>query len=82
MSCKSETRHRTLKGNNSQLSTDHIRVKSFSFMELEIPSEGKEVRALILPIFKKVNSNPAAATEDFTFSLDFGTTNTHVAYAK
>lgn len=76
------SKHRTFKGKNSQLATDHIRVNSaFSYAELTI-SEGKEVSALILPIFKKVNSNPAVATQEFVFSIDFGTTNTHVSYVK
>lgn len=73
-------KHRTFKGKNSQLATDHIRVNgAFSYAELTI-SEGSEVSALILPIFKKVNSNPAVATQEFLFSIDFGTTNTHVSY--
>lgn len=73
-------KHRTFKGKNSQLATDHIRVNgAFSYAELTI-SEGSEVSALLLPIFKKVNSNPADATQEFLFSIDFGTTNTHVSY--
>lgn len=74
------SKNRTFKGKNSQLATDHIRVNgAFSYAELTI-SDGTEVNALILPIFKKVNSNPALATQEFLFSIDFGTTNTHVSY--
>lgn len=74
------SKHRTYKGKNSQLATDHIRVNgAFSYAELTI-SDGEDVNALILPIFKKVNSNPALATQEFLFSIDFGTTNTHVSY--
>lgn len=76
-----ESRHRTFKGNNSQLATDHIRVNgAFSYAEVTIKKNTDEVHALILPIFKKVNSNPAAAIQEFLFSIDFGTTNTHVSY--
>lgn len=74
------SKHRTYNGKNSQLATDHIRVNgAFSYAELTI-SDGEDVNALILPIFKKVNSNPALATQEFLFSIDFGTTNTHVSY--
>lgn len=74
-------KHRTLKGRNSQLSTDHIRVNgAFSYAELTISEGTNDVKALILPIFKNVNSNPTLATQEFLFSIDFGTTNTHVSY--
>ena len=79
----SVSKRRTTGGANSQLTTDHVRVKgAFTFMELTVPSDGNEVKALVLPIFKKVNSDPTRATGQFTFSIDFGTTNTHVSYVK
>lgn len=75
------SKHRTSKGNKSQLATDHIRINgAFKFMELTVPEGDKKVHALLIPIFQKVNSNPAAAGDKFSFSVDFGTTNTHVAY--
>lgn len=78
---ESISKHRTFKGSKSQLATDHVRVNgAFKFMELTVPTGDKDVHALLLPIFQKVNSNPALAVQEFSFSIDFGTTNTHVAY--
>lgn len=80
---KSETRPRTLKGKHSHLATYHTRVKGpFSFMEISVKlkTENPEMSALVIPIFTKVNSNPALSTEKFIFSIDFGTTNTYVSY--
>ena len=77
------SKHRTNKGTNSQLGTEHLRVNgAFTFMELSIACNGEDVKALVLPIFRKVNSDPTLATDEFTFSIDFGTTNTHVSYVK
>ena len=77
------SKHRTNKGTNSQLATEHLRVNgAFTFMELSIACNGEDVKALVLPIFRKVNSDPTLATDEFTFSIDFGTTNTHVSYVK
>lgn len=79
----SDARHRSLKNVNSSLATDHVRVKgAFSVMELCIPADGRDVKALVIPIFKKANSDPSIATSEFTFSIDFGTTNTHVSFVK
>lgn len=80
---QSVTKHRTRKGNNSQLATDHIRVNAaFSVIELTVSNTDKDIHALVIPIFRKVNSNPALATHEFSFSIDFGTTNTHVSYVR
>ena len=69
---------RTPRQGNS-LSTTHIRVNgAFTYIKLTVG----EVSALVLPIFKKVSNNPAMAVSEYTFSIDFGTTNTHVSYVK
>lgn len=69
---------RTRKGTSSQLSTDHIHVEgAFTFIEVSI---AKATKALVLPILKEVNSQAAQAQREFVFSIDFGTTNTHVSY--
>ncbi|MDE5877009.1 MAG: hypothetical protein K2H47_05885 [Muribaculaceae bacterium] len=61
------------------LSTDHIHVDGpFSFIELTIQAEN--VSALVIPMFDIVNSNPTIVTNKYIFGVDFGTTNTHVAY--
>ena len=86
-SVSAEIKHRTIKGGTaqvpSQLSTDHIRVNDvFSYIALTVSTDGQDATALIVPLFKKVNSNPAIVSDRFKFAIDFGTTNTHVAYAK
>lgn len=59
--------------------TTHIHVPSaFDFMEVNIGG----IQALVVPIFKEVEVDGTKATSYFSFSIDFGTTNTHVAYAK
>ena len=75
--------HRTRKGPDSQLSTDHIRVSdAFSYAEISLPqSGGAGVHALVIPLFTRVDADPARAKNHFTFGIDFGTTNTYVAYA-
>lgn len=80
---KKDMRQRLRKGNASQLNTYHIRVNgAFTFAELTAEVNGEETRALIIPIFRKVNSNPELATKVWTFGIDFGTTNTHVSMAE
>lgn len=82
-----DRKRRTFKGQPSttpsQLSTDHIRVNNvFSYIELSVSNGGLDTIALVIPLFKRVNSNPAIAADKFKFAIDFGTTNTHVAYVK
>lgn len=61
--------------------TDHIHIDgAFSIAEMSITNAGRQATALILPIFKTVSSNVADAPNKFYFSIDFGTTNTHVSY--
>jgi hypothetical protein len=80
---RSEARPRTRKSKDTPLSTEHIRVNgAFSVIEITVPDADKKIHALAIPIFKKVNSDPALAPSKFTFSIDFGTTNTHVSYVR
>lgn len=61
------------------LFTKHISVKgAFSFLEIGLKKDDKEYHAIAIPIFELVD---ATAGRSFHFSIDFGTTNTHVAYA-
>lgn len=80
---QADTKKRSIKGSNgSQLSTNHIFVGgSFSYAELSATVKGDVVNAMIIPIFNKINSDPATAANKMAFSIDFGTTNTHVSYA-
>lgn len=57
--------------------TRHLHVDGdFDFMELTVPDESNTCSTLIIPKFK-----PCPNTiSKFTFCVDFGTTNTHVAY--
>ena len=57
--------------------TRHLHVGGdFDFIELTVPDGSDTCNALIIPKFK-----PCPATiSKFTFCVDFGTTNTHVAY--
>ena len=74
-----ESKSRSRKGmSGSLLNTTHVHVpNAFSLIQLSLGN----TNALLLPIFKVVDSNPAQATKSFSFSIDFGTTNTHVAFA-
>ena len=47
----------------------------FDYVELVCP-QGQEVKGLIVPKWTELDRG----TQNFTFSVDFGTTNTHVAY--
>lgn len=81
---------RSVKGSNgSSISTNHIHVNgAFSYAELSVElsngtdTEGrKKGNAMIVPVFQKVDSDPTHATNQMSFSIDFGTTNTHVSCA-
>lgn len=58
--------------------TRHLHISGdFDFIEIAVPEKGIEYHALIIPRFKQCPDQ----TKDFSFCVDFGTTNTHVAYA-
>ena len=77
----SNTNHRLTKGQYSSLLTDHVRVNgTFSIMELSVNNKGLETKSVLLPIFTQVTSDTTMSTNQFTFAVDFGTTNTHLAY--
>jgi len=67
---------RTAKTMSSAGST-YYEVKNtyFDFLELVCP-QGPDVKGLIVPRWTELDRG----TQNFTFSVDFGTTNTHVAY--
>ncbi|WP_428662991.1 hypothetical protein [Runella sp.] len=56
----------------------HYKVNSlFDLIEFRLSRSGLTYRGLIVPEFKKIGDN---AYKKFTFSIDFGTSNTHIAY--
>lgn len=68
-----------LRGKDGSISSYHIKVDGpFSFAEIEVAG----TKALVIPLFKKIESDPALASNYYKFSIDFGTTNTHICYAK
>jgi len=53
----------------------------FDLIELQLKDEKqRSFRGLIIPEFKKVSNREA--TRQFTFAIDFGTSNTHIAYVE
>lgn len=57
--------------------TRHLHLDGdFDFIELTVPDDGGTCSALVVPKFKMCPST----TQSFDFCVDFGTTNTHVAY--
>lgn len=75
-----ETSVRTLPAEGKlSLSSKHVRVNgAFSFVELSLTQDDHVYNAIAIPEFKTVT---ATNGKSFHFSIDFGTTNTHVAYA-
>lgn len=61
----------------SGFETRHIRVPSaFDILELSVQDETGVYKGVIIPKFKLAPN----ITQQFTFCVDFGTTNTHVSY--
>lgn len=64
--------------NMKPLLTKHIDVpEDFDLMEVCVKDGGKEYTGLVVPLFTEV----PGLTRHFSFSIDFGTTNTYVAIA-
>lgn len=59
----------------STISCQYIHIKSFDLMQLDY--EGN--KALIIPKMQKIDT--ANAYQNFLYCVDFGTTNTHIAYS-
>lgn len=71
---------KTVRVQNSQnVNTCYYEVdKAFSLIEVEISTPGCEARALVVPFFERVKLK----SKTFVFCVDFGTSNTHIAYAE
>lgn len=78
---KSENNVRLERAVGSPMSTNHINVEgAFTFAEISVQKEkGQDpTTALIIPIMREEPSTGGKGR--YTFAIDFGTTNTHVAY--
>lgn len=68
----------TIRTQEMPLMTKHIDVpEDFDLMEVCVKDDGKEYTGLVVPLFTDVPQR----TKHFSFSIDFGTTNTYVAIA-
>jgi len=54
--------------------------KPFDVVEVTVKARGVEGSGLVLPIMKEIDSDTGA--NQFTFGVDFGTTNTQVAFSE
>ena len=69
---------RSDKSNNS-ISTRHYAVPSeFDLIEVDVKQGGVVASGLVVPLFKGL----PAASKEFIFGVDFGTTNTYLSYAE
>lgn len=65
--------------NSQNVNTTYYEVdQSFAAIELQINTPGIEARGLIIPFFKHVQ----LSGKRFVFCIDFGTSNTHIAYGE
>ncbi len=71
---------RTEKGGNSILETHHYNInRPFDIVEISVQTDGRPASGLVLPKMKEIDTaNPMF---DYVFGVDFGTTNTQVAFA-
>lgn len=77
----SKSQQRSYNGNDgAQLNTTHINVSdAFNIIELDVKTaNGRSNRSVLLPLFKRISNPP---TKEFSYSIDFGTTNSYVAFA-
>lgn len=75
-----EVDERTLKNEQETYNSKHYDVtKKFDIIEVEVTASGRTGTGLVLPNMRKINGeNPGRS---FTFGVDFGTTNTQIAYS-
>lgn len=65
--------------NSQNVNTTYYEVdESFAAIELQINTPGIEARGLIIPFFKHVQ----LSGKKFVFCVDFGTSNTHIAFGE
>lgn len=71
---------RTAKGGNNTSQTIHYHInRPFDIVEVTLENGNDTVSGFILPKFRKLDtSNP---TSEYVFGVDFGTTNTQIAFA-
>lgn len=66
---------------NSLTTSKFYRVEeSFDYMELRYHQKGNDCSGLIIPSFENKTFNKQNLNKSFTFAIDFGTSNTHIAY--
>lgn len=75
-----EVNERTRKNEHETYSSKHYDItKVFDIIEVEVTASGRTGTGIILPAMRKIDSqNPGRS---FTFGVDFGTTNTQIAYS-
>ena len=70
--------YRTPKSGPTQAASYYYKVpQAFDLMEIELQRNGAPYRGLLLPKFTIISER---GYKPFTFAIDFGTSNTHVAY--
>lgn len=70
--------HRTPKSGPTQAASYYYKVpQAFDLMEVQLQRNGVPYRGLVLPKFTIISER---GYKPFTFAIDFGTSNTHVAY--
>jgi hypothetical protein len=70
--------HRTPKSGPTQAASYYYKVpQAFDLVEVQLQRNGIPYRGLLLPKFTNINER---GYKPFTFAIDFGTSNTHVAY--
>lgn len=70
--------HRTPKSGPTQAASYYYKVpQAFDLLEVQLQRNGMPYRGLLLPKFTIISER---GYKPFTFAIDFGTSNTHVAY--
>lgn len=75
-----EVDERTQKNEHETYSSKHYDItKVFDVIEVEVTASGRTGTGIVLPAMRRIDSqNPGRS---FTFGVDFGTTNTQIAYS-